>query len=578
MAKKPPERRTPPQRLARPGYCWYKGKKGAMKITMAQLNPVVGDLAGNGSAAASTFEAAAKAGSDLVVFPELFLTGYPPWDLLERPWFIEKTGAAVDLLVRRTEAHPGTGLLFGAPRRAEVPEGKPLHNSAILAQGGRILLEQHKSLLPTYDVFDETRYFAPAPDIRTVAFKGEVLGITICEDAWNDAGQWPQGRLYGRDPVSILAGRGATILINISASPFHAGKEEIRYGLIRGHARRHGRPFVFVNQVGANDELVFDGRSFAFDGRGDPLAVGAAFGEDVRTVDMDARGTPGLFVPLDRIGSVYEALVLGLRDYMRKCGFARAVVGLSGGIDSAVTCALAAAAVGPENVLAVTMPMPFSSAGSVGDSIALAARLGLRCVTLPIGPLYDAYLAALAPQMAGRAADTTEENLQARIRGNILMAFSNKFGHLVLSTGNKSELAVGYCTLYGDMSGGLAILSDVPKTMVYELAAHINRAGEVIPRAVIDKPPSAELKPGQVDADTLPPYPVLDDILREYVEELRSVDEIIALGRAPETVRRVAAMVDRNEYKRAQAAPGLKVTTKAFGVGRRMPIAAKVSG
>jgi NAD+ synthase (glutamine-hydrolysing) len=547
-----------------------------MKITLAQLNPVVGDLAGNGAAIASTFEAAAKAGSDLVVFPELFLTGYPPWDLLERPWFIEKVGAAVDRLVALTKTRPATGLVFGAPRPAALLEGKPLFNSALLAQGGRILHEQPKSLLPTYDVFDEQRYFAPAPDVRTVAFKSEVLGLTVCEDAWNDPAVWPQGRLYHRDPVELLAGRGATVLINISASPFHAGKEEIRYGLIRGHARRHRRPFVFVNQVGANDELVFDGRSFAFDGDGEPVAVGASFGEEVITIDTADRGRAGLFVPLDRIASVHEALLLGLRDYMRKCGFARAIVGLSGGIDSAVTAVLAAEAIGPANVLAVTMPMPFSSAGSVEDSLALAGRLGVRCVTLPIGPLYDAYVAALAPHFAGREADTAEENLQARIRGNLLMAFSNKFGYLVLSTGNKSELAVGYCTLYGDMSGGLAVLSDVPKTMVYELAAHINRQGETISRAIIDKPPSAELKPGQLDADSLPPYSVLDGILREYIEELRSVDEIIGLGYAPETVRRVAALVDRNEYKRAQAALGIKVTTKAFGVGRRMPIAAKV--
>jgi len=548
-----------------------------MKITMAQLNPVVGDLAGNKRRVLSTYEAAAREGSDLVVFSELFLTGYPPWDLLERPWFIAATSDALDEIVAHTAAHPGTGLVVGAPRPAGTKEGKPLHNSAVLAGGGRVLLEQPKSLLPTYDVFDESRYFAPGPEIRTVAFKGEVLGLTICEDAWTEAELWPRGRLYSFDPVSRLAGQGASVLLNISASPFHAGKEELRFGLIRGHARKHGRPFVFVNQVGANDELVFDGRSFAFDGRGEPVAVGKAFAEDVLTVETGQTGRPGLFAPLGLIESVHEALVLGLRDYARKCGFGRAVLGLSGGIDSAVTCALAAAAVGPENVLAVTMPMPFSSAGSVDDSGILAGRLGVRCLKLPIGALYDSYLRALAPHFAGRPADVAEENIQARIRGNILMAFSNKFGYLVLSTGNKSELAVGYCTLYGDMSGGLAILADVPKTMVYELAAYINRTNEVIPRAVIEKPPSAELRPGQLDADTLPPYDILDQILREYVEEMRSVEEIIALGFEPDVVRRVARLVDRNEYKRAQAAPAIKVTTKAFGVGRRMPIAARIS-
>jgi len=558
-----------------------------MKITLAQLDPTVGDIAGNAAAIARTYEEAARAGSDLVVFSELVLTGYPPWDLLERPWFIERTGPALERLVRLTASHPGTGLIFGAPRQVR-PEGgafpagerpgKPLYNSAVFAHRGRILLEQHKSLLPTYDVFDETRYFAPAPEIRTVAFKGETLGLTICEDAWTDPDLWPQGRLYGLDPVSVLADKGATLFVNISASPFHAGKEEIRYGLIRGHARAHGRPFVFVNQAGANDELVFDGRSLAFDGAGEPLAVGAAFGEEVLTVETAGAGRPGLYAPLGTVESVHRALLLGLRDYMRKCGFTKAVVGLSGGIDSAVVCALACEAAGPENVLAVTMPMPFSSAGSVEDSIALAGRLGMRCLKIPIGGLYEGYVGALAPHFAGRAADTAEENLQARIRGTILMAFSNKFGYLLLSTGNKSELAVGYCTLYGDMSGGLALLSDVPKTLVYELAAHINRKGETIPRAVIDKPPSAELRPGQLDTDTLPPYPVLDAILREYVEELRSVDEIIGRGFEAAVVRKVAAMVDRSEYKRAQAAPGIKVTTKAFGVGRRMPIAARIGG
>jgi NAD+ synthase (glutamine-hydrolysing) len=547
-----------------------------MKITMAQLNPVVGDLAGNADKIVSAYEAAAREGADLVVLPELFLTGYPPWDLLERPWFIAATSDAVEAVAARTAAHPETGLLFGAPRPAASKEGKPLTNAAVFAQGGRVLFEQAKSLLPTYDVFDESRYFAPAPEVRTVRFKDEVLGITICEDAWTEAELWPRGRLYSFDPVGRLAGQGATLLLNISASPFHAGKEEVRFRLIRGHARKHGRPFVFVNQVGANDQLVFDGRSFAFDGHGEPVAVGKAFAEDVVTVETRQAGQPGLFAPLGLIESVHEALLLGLRDYMRKCGFRRVVLGLSGGVDSAVTCALAAAAIGPENVLALTMPMPFSSAGSVDDSMALAARLGVRCLKVPIGGLYDGYVKALAPHFAGRAPGIAEENIQARIRGNILMAFSNKFGYLVLSTGNKSELAVGYCTLYGDMSGGLALIADVPKTMVYELAAHINRRGEVIPRAIVDKAPTAELRPGQLDVDSLPPYDILDQILREYVEELRSVEEIVAMGFEPEVVHKVATLVDRNEYKRAQAAPAIKVTTKAFGVGRRMPIAARV--
>ncbi len=548
-----------------------------MKITLAQANPTVGDIEGNASRMADVWSRSASDGVDLVVFPELFLVGYPPKDLLERPWFVEKAAAAVREFRRLSETRPGTGLLFGTPVATGRECGKPLYNAAILIGEGRILLEQHKSLLPTYDVFDETRYFAPAEEIRILPFKGETLAISICEDAWNDPEMWPKGRLYATDPIDIQARRGATLFINISASPFHAGKEELRYRLIRNHVRKHHRPFLFVNQVGGNDDLVFDGRSFCLDRNGEPFAVGPGFKEDVLTIDTNLAGTPGLFAPADRTESIYDALILGLRDYMRKCCFTKAVVGLSGGIDSAVTCCLARDAVGAENVLAVTMPSPFSSKGSVDDSIELAARIGIQCLIVPITDIYQSYLATLSSSFAGRERDTAEENIQARIRGNILFALSNKFGHLVLSTGNKSELAVGYCTLYGDMSGGLAILSDVPKTMVYDLAAAINRKSEVIPRAIIEKPPSAELKPGQVDQDTLPPYPVLDRILHYYVEELYSIEDIVALGIDPGTVRWVAAAVDRNEYKRKQAAPGLKVTTKAFGVGRRMPIAAKWS-
>ncbi len=557
-----------------------------MKVTVAQLNPVVGDIGGNRARIIETLAGAARSGSDLVVFPELFLVGYPPKDLVERPCFIEGVVSAVEELRKASESTPRTGVLFGAPMPTRRDVGKPLFNSALLIHDGRVLLEQPKSLLPTYDVFDETRYFAPAEGIGTLPFKGETLAVSICEDAWNEPELWPNGRLYSTDPIDVLAGRGATLFINISASPFYAGKPEIRFRLIRNHAQRHGRPFVFVNQVGANDELIFDGSSLCFDRAGEPTAIGPAFREHVRTIDTAASGTPGLFVPPDRIESVYEALVLGLRDYMRKCGFAKAVVGLSGGIDSAVTCCLAAAAAGPENVLAVTMPSPYSSRGSIEDSLNLAARLGVTCLTIPITSIYRTYLETLKEPFAGREADVTEENIQARIRGTILMAFSNKFGHLVLSTGNKSEMAVGYCTLYGDMSGGLAVLSDVPKTMVYELAAHINAGATkgagasagagIIPRAIIDKAPSAELRPDQTDQDTLPPYPVLDEILGLYIEEFRSVEEIVGLGFDEKTTRWVAAAVDRNEYKRKQAAMGLKVTSKAFGGGRRMPVAAKI--
>jgi len=438
-----------------------------------------------------------------------------------------------------------------------------------------MIAAQHKSLLPTYDVFDEMRYFDPAPEINTVAFKGETLGISICEDAWNDPELWPRGRIYHCDPIEILARKGATLLINISASPFYVGKEEIRYRLLRNHARKHRLPFVFVNQVGGNDELIFDGRSLCLDQAREPIVVFPSFKEYVQGIDTSLSGIPKLYTPQDKIESIYEALVLGTRDYMKKCDFSQAVVGLSGGIDSAVTCCLAKESIGSKNVLAVSMPSPYSSKGSIEDSRQLATNLGIRFKVISIAEIYHTYLETLKGHFEGKEVDITEENIQARIRGNILMALSNKFGHLVLSTGNKSELAVGYCTLYGDMSGGLAVISDVPKTVVYELANYINRKSEIIPREIIEKPPSAELKPNQVDQDTLPPYPILDQILHYYLEEVSSVEEIINLGFDQETVKWVAEAVEKNEYKRKQAAPGLKVTTKSFGVGRRMPIAAK---
>ncbi len=552
-----------------------------MKITLAQLNPIVGDIEGNRARIVETLAAAAKEGADLVVFPELFLVGYPPRDLLERRGFIDRVQVAVEKLRRASAVYPQVGLICGAPLPTGKDVGKPLYNAALFIYRGEILLEQPKSLLPTYDVFDERRYFAAAPEIRLLRFKNETLAISICEDAWNEPELWSGGRLYDTDPIAELASQGATLFVNISASPFYAGKQEIRFRLIRNHARKHRRPFLFVNQVGGNDELVFDGCSLFFDGEGEPAVVAPSFREHVQTLDTGLGGKAELFVPPDRTESIHAALILGLRDYLRKCGFARAIVGLSGGIDSAVTCCLAQEAVGPANILAVTMPSPFSAQSGIEDSRRLAERLGVECLTIPIEAIYRSYLAALRDHFAGREADVTEENIQARIRGNILMAFSNKLGHLVLSTGNKSELAVGYCTLYGDMSGGLAVLSDVPKTLVYDLAALINRravareGAEIIPRAIIEKAPSAELREGQLDEDTLPPYPVLDRILAHYVEELLSVEEIVALGFDPDTTRWVATTVDRNEYKRKQAAPGLKVTTKAFGVGRRMPIAAR---
>jgi NAD+ synthase (glutamine-hydrolysing) len=545
-----------------------------MKVTLAQLNSTIGDIEGNLAKMVDVLSRCGKESSDLAIFPELFLVGYTPRDLLERPSFIEKTHRAIEEIQRLSRRSPGTGILFGAPVPSGRPTGKGLHNSAILVAGGEVLLHQHKSLLPTYDVFDEARYFDAVAENRVVSFKGERLGISICEDAWNDPALWPR-RTYAYDPIEVMAKRGATVIINVSASPFHRGKESIRYSIARSHARKHGIPFIFVNQVGANDELVFDGRSLCVDRMGEAIAALPSFTEHVETVDLSQAASPGLFAPQEEIESVYQALVLGVRDYMRKCGFRTAILGLSGGIDSAVTCCLAVAAVGAANVVTVSMPGPYSSRGSVEDSRVLARNLGVPFEVVPITPVYEAYLKTLEDQFRGKTRDLAEENIQARIRGNLLMALSNKFGHLLLSTGNKSELAVGYCTLYGDMSGGLSVIADVPKTMVYELARYINRIRPLIPQEIFYKAPSAELRENQTDQDTLPPYEVLDQIIHYYLDEGYSMRRILELDFDPDMVRWVIRTVDRNEYKRRQAAPGLKVTSKAFGMGRRMPIAAR---
>lgn len=545
-----------------------------MKLAIAQLNPIVGDIAGNLRRMLEVYQQVAEEGAALVVFPELSLTGYPPRDLLERHWFIEQATQAVREFAAATRQHPKTAALFGAATPTDRQEGRGLHNSALLVGRGTVLATVHKSLLPTYDVFDEDRYFDPAPVVSVVPCAGEKLGITVCEDAWNIPELWGRQRRYARDPVAELAAQGATLIINISASPFYAGKDQVRLELMRSHALAHGVPLLYVNQVGGNDELIFDGGSFLMDGRGRLVASLEHFAEQVRVVDTTAEGSDAPYRALDEVASVHDALVLGIRDYLRKCGFSRGVVGLSGGIDSAVTCALAVTALGPENVLGVSMPSEFSSAGSITDARALAANLGIELQTIPINRIYHSYLAQLhnlLPPPPGVA----EENLQARIRGAILMAISNEHGHLLLSTGNKSELAVGYCTLYGDMAGGLAVLADVPKMMVYRLAHYINRDREVIPQAIIDKPPSAELRPNQIDQDSLPPYEILDPIIAAYVEDGLSSAEIVALGFDRETVQWVVEAINRAEYKRWQAAPGLKVTTKAFGLGRRMPIAAR---
>lgn len=466
-------------------------------------------------------------------------------------------------------------MIVGAPQPTGKDVGRGLYNSALLLLGGEVLHVQHKSLLPNYDVFDEARYFDVARSIEPVMFMGESLGLSVCEDAWTDPVLWP-ARHYPIDPQRWLVASGATFLVNISASPFHVGKEEVRFRIFQRHSLKFDVPFIFVNQVGGNDELIFDGRSMCIDSSGDPIVLLPAFEEEVATfyIDENVKSTP--YEPLPRISSVHDALVLGLRDYLRKCGFQRAVVGLSGGIDSAVVATLAQRALGPGNVVGITMPGPYSSEGSVLDSRQLASNLGIELLEIDITPICNAYFAQLDDPLAlGGQMGVTLENIQARVRGNILMAFSNQLGHLVLSTGNKSEMAVGYSTLYGDMAGGLAVISDVPKTMVYQLARYINREETIVPEEILTKDPSAELKPNQKDQDTLPPYETLDAILRLYVDEERPVRDIVARGFDPETVRWVAQAVNHNEYKRRQAAPGLKVTSKAFGMGRRMPIAAR---
>ncbi|MFH1754874.1 MAG: NAD+ synthase, partial [Candidatus Latescibacterota bacterium] len=512
--------------------------------------------------------------SDLVVFPELYITGYPPRDLLDQPAFIDEAQLGLERLVDATAECASPAVLVGCPRPTGFSEGTGLYNNVILVSQGKVVFEQSKSLLPTYDVFDEARYFDPAKRISTVAFAGENLGLSICEDSWSDASIWDQNP-YPYDPIHVLAKGGASLMINISASPFTVGKERMRHQLIRGHARKHGVPFVFVNQVGGNDELIFDGRSLFVDKYGDVQAALPPFVEGLRTIDTGAGKDASTYQLQDEVEAVFQALTLGTRDYVQKCGFSKVVIGLSGGIDSSVTAAIAAEALGPGNVLALSLPSPYSSRASVEDTKQLVKNLGIGWEIIDISDTMSAYDGMLSKPFSGREKDVTEENIQARIRGNVLMAFANKFGLLPLSTGNKSELAVGYCTLYGDMSGGLAVISDVPKTFVYQIANWINRDGEVIPKAIIDKPPSAELKPGQLDQDILPPYDVLDPILESHIDRGRSLEEIVREGFERRTVAWVLDAVRKNEYKRRQAPPGLKITSKAFGSGRRMPIAAK---
>jgi len=542
-----------------------------MKIALAQLNPTVGDFAGNSAKIVDFAQRAAQRGADLVIFSELCLCGYLPLDLIERPQFIDRNERELACLAKRLPIPS----IVGYAARANSPTGKSAANAAALLGNGKIEFVQHKMLLPTYDVFDESRYFQPAQSQNVFALGGKNLGITICEDIWNDKTFWAKP-LYERDPVTELVAKGASLIINISGSPYTINKQHLRMDMLRALAKSSGLPVVYVNQVGGNDSLVFDGGSVVVLPDGRVPAQAHMFEEDLVLFDTETSAGERHAAPAEEIELVRQALICGTRDYVRKSGFRSVVVGLSGGIDSAVVAALAVEALGKENVLGVSMPSPYSSEGSRTDARQLAENLGIQFHSIPIANVFDSYRSTLADVFRDRPEDVTEENLQARIRGNLLMALSNKFGSMVMSTGNKSELAVGYCTLYGDMAGGLAIISDVPKTMVYALANLINCDRELIPRASIEKAPSAELRPNQKDTDSLPPYDVLDRILEAYIEDVKSPAEIAgAFGFDIELVRSIASKVDRNEYKRRQAAPGLKITSRAFGLGRPFPIVQK---
>ena len=548
-----------------------------MKIALAQINPTVGDFSGNLERIVAASRRAAGLGARLTVFSELVICGYPPADFLEKPSFLARCRQAVDELAEATRELP-TAVLAGVALPAEGESGKPAVNAAVLLDGGRLLLEQHKRLLPFYDVFDEQRYFAPSRPQQVVELDGVRLAVTICEDAWNDKNFWPR-RLYKIDPMEELMRQRPAVHINISSSPFWHGKRAMRRRMLAAIARRDGVPVLMSNQVGGNDSLIFDGSSLALDARGELIAQAASFEEDLVVVDPFV--APGVETPApapdDDTAAAYRALVLGTRDYVRKCGFGEVLVGLSGGVDSSLVAAIATEALGAENVLGIGMPSPYSSPGSIDDSRRLAANLGIRFELIGISGLFSEYTRALAPLFAGLGADAAEENIQARIRGGLLMALSNKFSALVLTTGNKSEMAVGYCTLYGDMVGALAVIGDLVKTRVYAVCRWLNRDGELIPRAILEKPPSAELRPNQKDTDSLPPYEVLDPILEAYVERYETPEQIAqAHGFALELVQQVVRLVERSEYKRQQAAPVLKVTSKSFGMGRRFPIAVKV--
>lgn len=543
-----------------------------MKIALGQINTTVGDFNGNAAKIIDFSRRALAFGAHLIVFPELAVCGYPPRDLVEKSSFVARNE---EVLHEIAEKARGISVICGFVSIAHSSAGKSVMNSAALLQDGRIAFVQSKRLLPTYDVFDEMRNFAPAESQQLFPFCGNEIALTICEDAWNDKQFWNR-RLYEIDPVEDLIRAGGSFLLNISASPFWVGKRELRYEMLAAIAKRHKVPVAMCNQVGGNDSLVFDGSSLVIDSSGTIVAQAKSFEEDLIIFDTaNSSGDLHEQIPGEE-ASAYAALVLGTRDYVRKCGFNRVIIGLSGGIDSALTATIAVDSVGSENVIGVGMPGPYSSQGSIDHAKQLAENLGIRFELIPIGGIYESYLTTLSPVFNGLKPDVTEENIQARARGGVLMALSNKFNALVLTTGNKSELAVGYCTLYGDMVGGLAVISDVPKTLVYRLSHYVNSRGSVIPRSSLEKPPSAELRPDQKDSDSLPPYEILDVILDDYIEKYKSAEEIVKeRGLSMHLVQSVVRMIERAEYKRQQAAPGIKISEKAFGVGRRFPIAAK---
>ena len=549
-----------------------------MKIAIAQINPIIGDFEYNHKKIIQYAEKAIESSCDLVVFTELVLSGYPPRDLLEKKDFIEANQYYLNLLIDQISS---IGVICGLVKPNPAQEGNPLFNTAMLFEDGKVVHECQKRLLPTYDIFDETRYFEPGQKTDTFNYKGRTIGLTICEDVWNDKDFFKR-RIYHTDPVPVLIQNGADLIINISASPYQLGKRNFRWSMLSSIARKYRVPLVYANQVGGNDSVLFDGLSVAFDKKGEMKVQAKDFEEDLVVFDLaraeSSQYYPGCLRSISKTNteSLYKALTMGTKDYVRKCGFSKVVIGSSGGIDSALTTSIAVDALGSENVSNIFMPSRFTSSENYSDTEQLAVNLGVHYTCVPIDTIFDTFLDNLSNYLNNNNNEDlgiTEQNIQARIRGTILMAFSNEFKSLVLSTGNKSELAVGYCTLYGDMSGGLAVISDVPKTTVYELSEYVNRHKEIIPVNILKKAPSAELKPNQTDQDDLPPYEVLDPILKAYIEQAMGVDDLVEMGFDRVIVEDVVQRVTRNEYKRYQAAPGLRVTSKAFGYGRRYPVA-----